>query len=156
MNKSKYILGGIAALLSAMAMYSCRIDVKYTSMSVVDSVRYYSPILRGDEFEMDFLVTNTGDSPLIIDEILTSCGCVAANTKGKIMLPPGRSTNLYFRFNSAKNIGYVSHEIYLYGNMKPNGMAILRFDVNVVPESHNRKDYEELVKSYKIHSYTVK
>lgn len=156
MNRGRYILIVLAALCSAMATYSCRIDVKYTSMSVVDSVRHYSPILRGDDFEMEFLVTNTGDKPLIIDEILTSCGCVVRASQEKIMLPPKRSTNLLFRFNSSKNTGYVSHEIYLYGNMKPKGTAILKFDVNVVLESYNPKDYEELVKSYDIHSYTVK
>ena len=46
----------------------------------------------------------------------------------------------------AKNIGYVQHVIRIYGNIHPNGMVKLVFDVNVVPHADYTRDYEELYK----------
>ena len=47
-------------------------------------------------------------------------------------------------FDTTKNIGYVRHSIRLFGNVLPRGMAVLTFDVNVVPPSFDQPDYEEV------------
>ena len=62
------------------------------------------------------------------------------------MVLPERKARLRFRYESAKNIGYVQHVIRIYGNIHPNGMVKLVFDVNVVPHADYTRDYEELYK----------
>ena len=51
---------------------------------------------------------------------------------------------LKFEYDSSKNIGYVAHEILLYGNFDSTSVYRLTFDVNVVPHADYTQDYEEL------------
>ena len=62
------------------------------------------------------------------------------------MLLPGKKVRLLFKYESAKNIGYVDHTIRIFGNISPKGLCILKFDVNVVPNADYTRDYEELYK----------
>ena len=70
MNKSiSYII-----LLIAFPFYftGCKKEVRPTSMTIKDSIRHYYPIKQGQQLELMFTITNTGDAPLIISEIQPS------------------------------------------------------------------------------------
>ena len=62
------------------------------------------------------------------------------------MVLPEKTIRLKFKYQSAKNIGFVQHVIRIHGNIKPHGIAKLVFDVNVVPHADYTRDYEELYK----------
>lgn len=62
-----------------------------TSVEVTDPVRHYFPILQGQTLELMFEVKNAGNNPLVITEIQTSCGCLVADRKSHIIVPPERS-----------------------------------------------------------------
>lgn len=118
---------------------------KKTVMEVEDNNRHYYPILAGEMKDVAFNLKNTGDNPLIITDIITSCGCLKVDgSSGMFTIPPGKERILTLSYNSAKNIGYVKHYITLYGNFEDSLFKELIFDINVVPNALYTKDYEEL------------
>ena len=127
---------------------SCEKRVLPTALSVADSVRHYYPIVAGEKLHFSYILRNIGDSPLLLDDIQPSCGCIVGKLNANV-IPPHDSLIVSFTFDSSKNVGYVKHAIRLYCNILPRGMATLVFDVNVVPPSDNDLDYEEVFKQQK-------
>lgn len=134
---------GLLLLLCALTGFgACTRKVGTTSVQVEDSVRHYYPIVTGEELYLNYRLKNTGHEPLVIEDIQPSCGCIVADLSRKV-IPPDDEILLQFTFNSLKNVGYVRHVIRLFGNIEPNGMASLVFDVNIVPPADYVPDYEE-------------
>ena len=121
----------------------CERRILPTALCVTDSVRHYYPIVAGEKLNFSFVLRNIGDSPLLLDDIQPSCGCIVGKLTASV-IPPHDSLTVAFTFDSSKNVGYVQHAIRLYGNILPRGMATLIFDVNVVPPSDHDPDYEEV------------
>lgn len=144
----------VLAALCCVVLPGCRKVVGTTTVEVKDSVRHYYPVIAGQVLNLSFVIKNTGDQPLVIRDVQASCGCIfpdkerEAIRRGgeKRMLLPGNKTTLFFKYESAKNIGYVEHEIRIYCNAEPRGIVRLLFDVNVVPQADYTRDYEELYK----------
>ncbi len=114
-------------------------------MEVEDNDRHYYPILAGQQKDLSFKLKNVGKNPLMITDIITSCGCLKVDEgTGAFTVPPGKERILTLSYNSAKNIGYVKHYITLYGNFEEALYKELVFDINVVPNALYTKDYEEL------------
>ena len=137
--------GLLAALLCCTLLTGCKKRISMTTVEVPDSIRHYYPVIAGQELNLVYDLTNTGDQPLIIRDIQPSCGCIVTMPESRMVLPE-KTIRLKFVYQSAKNIGYVQHVIRIYGNIKPKGMAKLVFDVNVVPHADYTRDYEELYK----------
>lgn len=133
--------------LLSFLFFSCGdISKKKTTMEVEDNDRHYYPVLAGQPKDIAFKLTNTGDNPLIITDIITSCGCLKdeSGLGGNFTIPPGKDRILTLSYNSSKNVGYVKHFITLYGNFEDSFFKELVFDINVVPNALYTKDYEEL------------
>ena len=136
MNKSiSYII-----LLIAFPFYftGCKKEVRPTSMTIKDSIRHYYPIKQGQQLELMFTITNTGDAPLIISEIQPSCGCIILDKSSHIIIPEDGIRQFKATYNSIR----------IFGNMLPHGKAELKFDVNVVPDADYTRDYEELYQDF--------
>lgn len=141
-NYINYIfLTGIVFLLS-----SCMdISKRKTTMEIEDNDRHYYPVLAGQQQDLSFNLKNTGKNPLMITDIITSCGCLKLEDgNGTFSVPPGKERLLTLSYNSSKNVGYVKHYITLYGNFKDAPSQEIVFDVHVVPDAMYTKDYEEL------------
>lgn len=133
----------VCVLLCCPVLSGCKKNIGMTTVSVADSIRHYYPLIAGQVLNLSYEIENTGDQPLVIREIQSSCGCIVpALEQSESMVLPERKARLRFRYESAKNIGYVQHVIRIYGNMRPNGMIKLVFDVNVVPHADYTRDYE--------------
>ena len=135
----------VCGLACMATLGSCRKNIGMTTVHVPDSVRHYYPILTGEVLKLSFLLENTGDQPLIIRDIQTSCGCIVPELDTHMLLP-GKQVRLLFKYESAKNVGYVDHTIRIYGNIRPTGICKLKFDINVVTHADYTRDYEELYK----------
>lgn len=134
---------GMVMVAALAATSSCEKRMLPTALTVVDSVRHYYPIVAGEKLNFSFVLRNIGDSPLLLDDVQPSCGCIMGKLNANI-IPPHDTLTLSFTFDSSKNVGYVRHAIRIYGNILPRGMATLVFDVNVVPPSDHDPDYEEV------------
>ncbi len=146
MNKSIFYI----ILLIAFPFYFTGCRKGSTSYQHDDKrfVRHYYPIKQGQQLELMFTITNTGDAPLIISEIQPSCGCIILDKSSHIIIPEDGIRQFKATYNSIKNVGEVVHRIRIFGNMLPHGKAELKFDVNVVPDADYTRDYEELYQDF--------
>lgn len=123
---------------------SCRYTVSPTTVHVTDPVRHYFPVIVTEEVRMSYELTNTGENPLIITDVLPSCSAVTLVSQKPEIVPPGQTERLNFIFVADKNIGYVQHDIRIYGNIDSTGIVKLTFDTHVVRPTPDRSDYEEI------------
>ncbi|MBK5722413.1 DUF1573 domain-containing protein [Dysgonomonas sp. Marseille-P4677] len=122
---------------------------KQTTLDIIDNNRHYYPIMQGEELNISFNIKNTGEVPFILEDIITSCGCITANKSGIDVIPPGKEGRLILQYDSNKNVGLSKHHITLYGNLRNMTSIDIAFDVHVVPDALYSKDYEELYQKEK-------
>ncbi len=75
----------------------------------------FGRIAEGSKTEHTFRFQNTGDAPLIISKVRSSCGCTAALLSAE-RLAPGEWGELKTTFNSKGFQGAVSKTVYVYSN----------------------------------------
>lgn len=98
----------------------------------------------------DFSFTNTGDEPLVISKVRTSCGCTAPEYTQE-PIAPGSTGNVRITFNPAGRLGMFSKSIYVYTNTDPE-RTILRIMGEVVRED----DKIETQYAYRIGNLALK
>lgn len=135
---------------------SCNIKDKKTMLKVADADRHYYPILRGQTLDVLYEIENTGENPLFISSIKTSCGCMLIDDSSFKVLPAGGKGFVKIKYDSKKNIGYVKHYITIHANLTTEKPEELTFDVHVVPNALYTKDYEELYSEHKKEAGDVK
>lgn len=140
----------------ALLLLGCKKQLQPTSVEIKDSIRHYYAIKQGEVLTMNFQVRNTGIHPLVIKEIQTSCGCIITDDDSKIFIPVNGNRTIQLKYNSTKNIGLVSHTIWIYGNIIDKGVAKMKFYVNVVPDADYTRDYEQLYEQYNLKNGVVK
>lgn len=128
------------ALLALLAL-GMQVAVAQT-ISVPSETHDFGMIKEGEEAKHDFVLTNTGDKPLIISNVQASCGCTTPSwTKEPIM--PGKSGKVSAVFNSAGRPGPVFKTITVASNasnpsmtLTLNGMVLKK---DAAPENANSK-----------------
>ena len=144
MNKTIYKLLYLGCFLLVFISMSCHKQLKPASVILIDPVRHYYPIIQGDRLVASFEIENTSENPLFIQEVQTTCGCVAPHDELPIIILPHKSGFVKVEFNTIKNTGYVQHYVYCYGNFKDSAFVEMQFDTNVVPRADYIRDYEQL------------
>ena len=144
MKKCSFKLKLLILLVATMALSGCNVKDKKTSLRVVDAERHYYPVLRGQELEILYEIENTGENPLFITDIFTSCGCVVVDESSFKILPVGGKGFIKLNYDTNKNIGYVKHYVTIYANLVSTDKEEVTFDLHVVPNALYTRDYEEL------------
>lgn len=129
-------------------MSACNFNVDKTKLpktkiKFIDSVRHYFPVPQGKKLTIPYKFINVGEHPLTIIEVQTSCGCTLAKFPDRLIENEGEGI-IELEFNSTKNIGYTEVYVTVFANTEPIMMHTLIFDLNVVPDAHYTKDYEEI------------
>ena len=138
-----YILALIAIAMPLLG--GCKEkQLKPAEVFITDPDRHYYPVIQGEILKVEYEIENIGDETLVIKEIQTSCGCLVPYDDLPILVLPNRKNRVRLAFNTIKNMGYVEHQVYLYGNFTDSVYRQLNFDTNVVPASDYIRDYEEL------------
>ena len=109
------------------------------------SIRHYFAIPQGKQQTAAFRFFNIGANPLSILEVQTSCGCAKAEFPSRLIEPEGEGV-ITIKFDSHKNLGYSQIFVTVRANTEPIAFHTLIFDLNVVPDAHYIKDYEEVFK----------
>lgn len=83
----------------------------------------FGTIKDGDVVEHVYTFRNTGSHPLIIDEVVATCGCtVPAYTKTPV--PPGAKGEIAISFNSKGRAGNVDKNIILKSNAQEESIPL--------------------------------
>lgn len=111
-------------------------DESLTTIQWIDSVRNYGKISEGQVLEVSFRFKNTGDKPLVIQNVQPGCGCTAANPPDKPILP-GEEGVINATFNSEGRPGPNKKDIFITANTKDKTSHTVHFDVDVVAKKSN-------------------
>lgn len=80
---------------------------------------------------VEYVITNTGDKPLVLTHVTTSCACSVADWT-KTPIAPGEKGTVSASFD-AKALGHFEKTIGIYSNAQPN-LVYLKFVGEVVQE----------------------
>jgi hypothetical protein len=93
----------------------------------------FGDIQQGKKVEHTFNFKNTGNQPLVISNIITTCGCTAP-TWPKDPVLPGKKGEIKVIFNSVGKIGKQNKIITILSN-SANGRDRITIQANVIPGS---------------------
>ncbi|TSJ41600.1 DUF1573 domain-containing protein [Fluviicola chungangensis] len=99
--------------------------------SVDKSVFTFPKTKEGPVISHDYVITNTGDVPLIISDYKVSCPCTKVTLPEPI--PPGKSAVMHVTFETKGKYYEQDRSIILSTNTK-KGTEKVRFKVFVIPE----------------------
>ncbi|GAB3999393.1 hypothetical protein GCM10028807_49490 [Spirosoma daeguense] len=89
----------------------------------------FGSLTEGDTVEHIFAFTNTGEFPLIINNITASCGCTTPDWPHE-PVAPGAKSSVRVRFNSRGKSGEQNKTITIFANTEP-AMTDLHFKAMV-------------------------
>ena len=72
---------------------------KYPVMTFDKKIHDFGTIDDGTPVETIFSYTNTGDAPLVVSEIKSTCGCTVPQDWSRAPLLPGESSKFTVKFN---------------------------------------------------------
>ncbi|NME69385.1 DUF1573 domain-containing protein [Flammeovirga aprica] len=95
----------------------------------------FGEITEGDKVTHVFNYKNTGEVPLTITNVRTTCGCTAPNWD-RTPLAPGESAELTVSFNSQNKKGTQVKRITISANVE-DGMDVVTIKAKVNPKAEN-------------------
>ncbi len=101
------------------------------SIEINDRVFDFGEIKQGEKVSHNFVVTNSGESNLVLRKIRASCGCTAIQPEKKV-IESGESTNIVAEFNSRGMSGRQNKSVTIYSNDPKKSTLLLRLTGTVV------------------------
>ena len=89
-----------------------------TTMAFEEGTHEFGKINEGDVVEHTFVFTNTGSTPLIIQDAKASCGCTVPK-KPEQPIAPGETGEIQVRFNSQGKPGMQNKTVTVTANTEP-------------------------------------
>lgn len=93
----------------------------------------FGDIQQGDKVEHTFEFENAGSEPLVLSNVLTTCGCTASDWPREPIIP-GEMASLKVTFNSAGKMG-VQNKIITVVSNAINQRERIRITTNVLPKT---------------------
>ncbi len=90
----------------------------------------FGNVTEGDKLTHVFTIKNTGDAPLLIDRVRTSCGCTVADLKTK-EIAPGASGEVEVSFDTKGRMGPNRKTITISSNDKQTPNANVEIKANI-------------------------
>lgn len=125
MKKLLGILTLVLVGITSFAQEGAKIEFKTETIN-------YGDVIKGeDDGVREFIFTNTGDAPLTIKNVKSSCGCTVPEWP-KTPIAPGKSDKIVVKYNMA--LGPISKTITVETNAvnKPNGVIPLRIKGKII------------------------
>ena len=108
-------------------------SANFTTMHWLDSTyQDLGKVEEGQVVDVAFRFKNTGDKPLIVTKVSTSCGCTTITEKPNEPLTPGQESVIKAKFDSKNMAGERTREVYVSANTKKSTSHILILRVDVV------------------------
>ena len=108
-------------------------SANFTTIHWLDSTyQDLGKVEEGQVVDVSFRFKNTGDKPLIISSVSTSCGCTTIPEKPKDPFAPGQEGVIKAKFDSKNMAGERVREVFVSANTKNSTSHILFLRVDVV------------------------
>ena len=92
----------------------------------------FGDIVQGDKVEETFHFANTGTEPLIITNVLLTCGCTVPKGWPRDPIMPGGKGELTIAFNSAGKMGKQNKVVTIVSNAVNADGSQISFTTNVL------------------------
>lgn len=130
----KRIFGVVFLLAAFLSSYGQEeAAVSGSRIVFVEDAFDFGDIQQGDKVAHTFEFENSGDEPLILSNVLTTCGCTASDWPREPILP-GELASLKVTFNSAGKIGMQNKIITIVSNAI-NQRERIKITTNVLPKT---------------------
>lgn len=106
----------------------------YAQINFVETDHDFGDVLQGEKVEKVFKFQNTGNTPLILQNVLTTCGCTVPEWPKK-PVPPAKEGEIKVIFDSTSKIGRQNKVVTIRSNSR-NGDYRLRISAMVLPASN--------------------
>ena len=137
----KNILALFIAFFSLTLAHS---QEKKPEISFEKTVIDYGTVNKGDNGVREFVFRNSGNAPLIISNVKSTCGCTIPKKPEKPILP-GESEKIQVKYDT-KRVGFIRKSITVTSNAASNPTTILKIKGQVV-ENNQQKGIERKKKS---------
>ena len=104
----------------------------------------YGTVNKGDNGIREFVFKNSGNAPLIISNVKSTCGCTIPKKPEKPILP-GESEKIQVKYDT-KRVGFIRKSITVTSNAASSPTTILKIKGQVV-ENNQQKGIERKKKS---------
>ena len=84
----------------------------------------FGTLLQGEVVTYSFHFTNTGNAPLLISDVSTSCGCTVGDFPRE-PIAPGKDGNIKATYDSKGHHGFQTRSLTVVSNTNPN-QTVLR------------------------------
>jgi hypothetical protein len=101
-------------------------SASFTTVQWLDSLKDIGTVKRGDNVDITFRFKNTGDKPLLVQNVMAGCGCTVPERTEEPVLP-GKEGFIRARFNSTNQHGTVNKTIEVVMNTKPSTAHTIAF-----------------------------
>ncbi len=113
MHLHRSFLPLLVAVLLIIPVHS--LSAPLPAIDVTQAEFDFGEVFQGEKVAHVFSFANSGDAPLLIDRVKSSCGCTAVLLSSK-EIAPGESGTIKATFDSSRFRGAITKVIYLYSN----------------------------------------
>lgn len=102
----------------------------------VDATNFdFGEVVNGEIATHDFIVRNEGNAPLIVESVITTCGCTTA-TLEPMTIPAGESGVLHVAFDSGAHgpdlTGEIIRQVFITSNDPDQPETVFEISANVL------------------------
>ena len=132
MKKYLLIFIGLWIMGTAFRPHSNLQNQKGPAIQFKSTIIDYGEIEKGSDGYRTFEFTNTGDAPLIINRVKSSCGCTVAEKPNQPIMP-GKTGRIKVHYNT-NHLGSFRKTVTVYTNAVnvPNGVVVLKIKGRVI------------------------
>lgn len=120
-------------VVAAYAQKDKKAVVDGPQITFQESEYNFGDIKQGEKVEHVFEFKNTGSAPLVLSNVLTTCGCTASEWT-KTPVAPGKSGQIKVTFNSAGKMGVQNKVVTIMSNAT-NAQETVKMVGNVIPNN---------------------
>ncbi len=96
------------------------------------STHEFGDIYQGDVVAHTFTFENTGNAPLVLTNVATTCGCTAPEWPREPIIP-GETAEILIKFNSTGKMGIQNKVITIFSNAS-NPQERISITANILPK----------------------
>lgn len=108
-------LGFLLTLVALMAVTAVQAQVASPVITFTENSIDFGDLAQGDKVSHTFKLKNTGVAPLIISNVVATCGCTVPSWP-KEPIAPGQSAEIQVSFNSTGKVGKQNSIVRIYSN----------------------------------------
>ncbi|WP_310992607.1 DUF1573 domain-containing protein [Aequorivita marina] len=127
------------AFIALVAVLSFTAQAQQAEISFKEDTVDYGTITKNSDGHRVFEFTNTGDAPLIISDVKSSCGCTVPK-KPEGPVAPGESSSIEVKYDTNR-VGPIRKTITVYSNASKPMVAlkikgqVLKEDASILEKS---------------------